>query len=287
MPAPEDRRYEHRFHAGNVGDVLKHTALTALLGALPPGPKRLIETHAGAGAYPLGATGEWTEGIGRVWSLDSARAPESVERYLREVEASTRRRRGSSELAGGAYPGSPLIFASMRGEHDRLVLHEIADEARAAVSARFAGAPWVEVVGEDGLAALSALSSRTQEEIVVLIDPPYADRREWTDVARAIIAAHGRAPAARMMLWYPIKSYARPNALLGELERAQITAATVELITTPLTSQKNRLNGSGVLFVSPPDGLVEEMASCAAWLGPRLATQAGRWSTRCVGFGSR
>ena len=65
--APPD--YGHRFHAGNVGDVWKHTALLAVLDALDTGtaPAHYLDTHAGEGVYPLGPTGEWTEGIGRLW----------------------------------------------------------------------------------------------------------------------------------------------------------------------------------------------------------------------------
>ena len=61
--------YGHRFHAGNVGDVWKHCALVEILGRVAAGSRRVryVETHAGEGAYALGPTGEWSEGIGRLW----------------------------------------------------------------------------------------------------------------------------------------------------------------------------------------------------------------------------
>ena len=64
--------YSHRFHAGNVGDVLKHLVLVAVLDELLSAerPVRVIETHAGEGRYLLGSTGEWMEGC-----TSSSRSP--------------------------------------------------------------------------------------------------------------------------------------------------------------------------------------------------------------------
>src|SRR3546814_10130238 len=45
--------YQHRFHAGNHADVLKHAVLLELLTALSakPNPWFVLDTHAGAGSY--------------------------------------------------------------------------------------------------------------------------------------------------------------------------------------------------------------------------------------------
>ena len=47
--------YRHAFHAGNHADVLKHLCLIACLDhlMLKPTPLTLVDTHAGAGGYPL------------------------------------------------------------------------------------------------------------------------------------------------------------------------------------------------------------------------------------------
>ena len=47
--------YRHAFHAGNHADVLKHAVLVAVLRHLNLKDKawRLIDSHAGAGAYLL------------------------------------------------------------------------------------------------------------------------------------------------------------------------------------------------------------------------------------------
>ena len=48
--------YRHAFHAGNFADLVKHAALTRLLGRLleDGSPLTVVDTHAGAGLYDLG-----------------------------------------------------------------------------------------------------------------------------------------------------------------------------------------------------------------------------------------
>ena len=62
--------YRHAYHAGNFGDVLKHATLALVIEYLKrkPAPFRVIDTHAGVGAYvldqgPAEKTGEWRQGI--------------------------------------------------------------------------------------------------------------------------------------------------------------------------------------------------------------------------------
>ena len=64
--------YAHARHAGNMGDVLKHVALAAVLRELTrevAAPLLYLESHAGDGLYPLASVGEWGEGISRLWDL--------------------------------------------------------------------------------------------------------------------------------------------------------------------------------------------------------------------------
>ena len=65
--------YRHLYHAGNFADVLKHTALVAVLAHLrkKDTPFAVIDAHAGRGVYDLSSveakkTGEADTGIVRV-----------------------------------------------------------------------------------------------------------------------------------------------------------------------------------------------------------------------------
>ena len=63
--------YRHVFHAGNLGDVLKHLALLATLRAATrkETPLAYLESHAGAGSYALADDGpaEYRTGIAPLW----------------------------------------------------------------------------------------------------------------------------------------------------------------------------------------------------------------------------
>lgn len=277
----EARHYEHRFHAGNVGDVWKHVALVALLSAEAlRGTRVLVDLYAGAGRYPLGPTGEWTEGIGRLLGHDLARAPLPVARYLELATAA-----GAARERERSYPGSPLLLRALAPAPARVHAFEVDDGAFASLSRALAGDPSATARRVDGWIGVEDVLAPGEAPVsMVLVDPPYADRREWQAVPRSLLALHGRHPGARLLLWYPVKSYARPNAMLAELERAGLAAVAIELITAPLDSRKNRLSGSGVLLVDAPEGTVEALAGIAAWLGPRLSAQGTHFTVRVVGL---
>ena len=82
--------YRHGFHAGNVGDVVKHSTLALLLTALAsrkPKPFLFIDTHAAAGQYHLQQhqPSEHHSGIARLWTLPHT--PPSLFPYLHAVRS--------------------------------------------------------------------------------------------------------------------------------------------------------------------------------------------------------
>ena len=84
----------------------------------------------------------------------------------------------------------------------------------------------------------------------------------------------------RAVLWYPVKSLARPNTLLARLGDQKAQATTVEGHVTPLAVTRNALNGSGMVFVNAPAGVTHALAAQAAALGEALATHDGRFGVR-------
>lgn len=277
--------YEHRFHVGNVGDVLKHVALVALLEAVA-GPRHYLETHAGAGRYKLGERGEWQGGVARLFEAveraPAAAVPPQVARYLALV-----RTVGIWKAQGKVYPGSPnLAQALLREAADRIELYDLAEAACASLRDKIQG-PQIQVEQADGLAALAPrLAALGAVTPLVLIDPPYSDRAEWSAVVEAIAAAHRACPRAALVLWYPVISLSRPNALFAGLERAGVAATAVELVTTPLELKRRGLNGSGLVFAGAlPEGLVAGVLAALPFVGAACATQAGQWSMRARAWG--
>jgi 23S rRNA (adenine2030-N6)-methyltransferase len=267
-----------------VGDVWKHCALVAVLDRLErSGSVRFLDAYAGEGSYPLGPTGEWSEGIGRLWRVpigDGAERP--VTRYLDACRGLV----GSAELR--RYPGSPAIARALLAPGDRIALWERDPVAFERLEADVASDARVVALRGDGLAALAeaaADAEREPGEVTALLDPTYLAKAEWLEVPDALAAAARRTTRTRFLLWYPVKSLTRPNAMLARLEAAGMAGTVAELITTPLELQRNRLNGSGVLFVRPPVGVLPAIAAAAATLGPLCATQGNAWSVRIRSFG--
>lgn len=274
MPTPPSRYraenepdYSHRFHAGNVGDVWKHCALIEVLRRMPA-PVTYVESHAGDGEYTLTPTGEWTEGVGRLRHDDAlAAGDDAAGRYVALCRAL-----GPAH----AYPGSPRIARAVLGDAAPLRLWERDADAADRLRARVDGA---EIVCGDGLAALPDAVAGAGS-VVALVDPPYTQKADWSAVPDALAAAVRAAPDATLLLWYPVKSLTRPNAMLARLAAAGVAGTLLELVTTPLDHQRRRLNGSGLILVRPPEGACAALAAAAPVLGARCAVFSGRWSFR-------
>ncbi len=281
----EPSDYSHGFHAGNVGDVWKHCILIEVLRRASAGAAATtyVESHAGEGSYPLAPTGEWTEGIGRLWSdggLLDADGP--VARYLRAC-----RELGAGSTRPERYPGSPLLARATLPRHATHVLFERGADACDRLATALGAHPAVHVRCEDGLAALpgAVRDAETGNAVVVaLIDPPFTHKPDWIAVPDAAIAAARASTRATILLWYPVKSLTRPNAMIARFKAAGVAATVAELVTTPLEHQRQRLNGSGVILVRPPAGTLEAIAGAAPSLGQRCATRPGVWALRMTSW---
>ena len=288
---PEDPSdYSHRFHAGNVGDVWKHCVLVEVLRRVAAigGVVTYVESHAGEGAYALGPTGEWTEGIGRLWAegvgAGEARDGEGtvVTRYVALCRAL-----GAGTTRPERYPGSPALARAVLGASATLALWERDPVACERLIAASGEPATTRVICGDGLVALADAVGAAEAEadtVVVLIDPPFTQKPDWTIIPDALIAAVTASRHATVLLWYPVKSLTRPNAMIALLKSAGVSATVAELITTPLEHQRQRLNGSGVVLVRPPAGTLEAIAAAAPILGACCATRPGVWSLRLASW---
>ena len=276
--------YSHRFHAGNVGDVWKHCVLTDILTRLDRGGMRVayLDTHAGEGRYDLAATGEWREGIGRLWS-EAPHADDAVSRYVALC-----RRLGAGTDRPARYPGSPVLACATLGPAAAVRLWERDTAACNALRTVVGDDVRVHVACDDGLAHLDEAvrdAERAADAVVVLIDPPWLQKPDWIAVPDALARAVAASTRASFVLWYPVKSLTRPNAMIARLATAGVAGTIAELVTTPLDQQRNRLNGSGVVLVRPPDGTLAAVAAAAPRVGAACATQGSAWSFRMQSWG--
>jgi 23S rRNA (adenine2030-N6)-methyltransferase len=235
--------YRHAFHAGSFSDCMKHALLVWLIDALQakPAPIFVLDTHAGAGRYdlesgPAQRTGEWRQGIDRL--LDTP--PPALARYLGFIRTLR------------LYPGSPALIRAMLRPDDRLACCEMQPDDVFELRRHFARDPQVAVHQRDGWEAVGALLPPKERRGLVLIDPPYENPEEFSDLVASLATAHARFRTGVFAAWYPIKHRAPVRGFFTALEQTgmrDIVAAEF-LLREPV--MPDRLNGCGLLVVNPP-----------------------------------
>jgi len=268
--------YRHGFHAGNHADVLKHTALIAVLKHLTAKPTALtvVDTHAGAGLYRLdsdfaGTSGEAQDGVLRLaaspLATDPALSP-LVRDYLDLV--------ASFNPKGGlkVYPGSPFVIQSLlRHEaRDRLRLfemHPTDSKALAGHVAQMEAGRQVAVQRADGFESLRALLPPPSRRALVLIDPSYEIKSDYAKVAACIQESLKRFVTGTYFVWYPVIPRPEAHELPRRLKTIANHAARPWLHATLSIGQSEAkapvgepakghgLTASGVFVVNPPHTL--------------------------------
>jgi len=279
--------YRHAFHAGNFSDVLKHILLSRALLYLTrkDQPLRFIDTHAGVGRYDLGGDAakrspEWRDGIGR---LLKAKPPAEISALLAPYLDAV----GAFDAAEGrplSYPGSPALAQALLRPQDRIALCEAHDEEREGLVAALGHDARLSITGTDGYVALNAYVPPKERRGLVLIDPPY----EATHEAKRVEAALGKAlfkwPRGVYMLWRPIKDEADDRHFLNSIAALGVgSLLRVELDVGPIApgpNSPNPLRRTGLLFVNPPFGLIDEAKALMPYL-TKLLTRGGEGSFVC------
>jgi 23S rRNA (adenine2030-N6)-methyltransferase len=246
--------YRHAYHAGNFADVVKHATLALLIERLKAkdAPFCVIDTHAGVGRYDLSSaeaqkTGEFRDGVLRLIESDPKALPAELAPYLSVVRALNR---GSTGLRW--YPGSPRLALDLLRPHDRLVLLELHPEDARKLGSLFAGDARVSVHNADGYTGLKAFLPPKPRRGLVLVDPPFEHKDEFTRLARGVRHAHRRWATGQFLLWYPIKARPAVAAFHEELTASGIVRILIaELLLRPATDPE-RLNGCGLVLVNPP-----------------------------------
>lgn len=271
--------YRHRYHAGNAADVFKHFVLCEVLAALQakPAPFCVVDSHAGAGRYCLQAPGEFEAGIARVRA--SRGALPAAARYLASIDAACVAQRECI----GCYPGSPLLIQHFLRPQDRAVLLELHPEEHAALKGAIGNDPRVAVHRADAWRGLKAFIPPAENRGLVLIDPPYEQRDEFSQIEAALAHALRHWRNGIYMVWYPIKTvravapFQRALGALSAAHRVEVQAA--ELLTLPLDVE-NRLNGSGLILINAPWKLPAKLSATLPALAGALAGTEGRPAAR-------
>jgi 23S rRNA (adenine2030-N6)-methyltransferase len=274
--------YRHAFHAGNHADVLKHTVLIAMLRHLTQKDAALtvVDTHAGAGLYRLdgdyaGTSGEAADGVLKLFAAlkPAGKTPPAIpdvapalQDYLELIAAF------NTAALPKVYPGSPFIIQRLLREEarDKLKLFEMhptdIKSLVANVSQLQAGRQ-VAVAREDGFEGLKAFLPPPARRALVLIDPSYEIKSDYTKVTASIQDSLKRFATGSYAVWYPV--IPRPEA--HEVPRRLKTLATqagrpwlhatlnigqAEERNVPGEAERGQgLTASGMFVINPPHTL--------------------------------
>ena len=247
--------YQHIYHAGNLADVQKHALLAWMLTYLTQKDKPLtyMETHAGRGLYQLDApeavkTGEAAAGVERFVSEGILPA----DHPLMDVVAKLREEHGAK-----AYPGSPLIAASLLRAQDSLHFAELHPQENIALRQAFKGRG-AKIHKQDGYELALSLAPPTPRRGMLLIDPSYEIKSEYARLPGIIAKLHRKWNVGVIALWYPILREGLHKPMINALTHQNLPGAFCHEVTFPAAREGHRMIGSGMFVVNAPYGIEEE-----------------------------
>jgi 23S rRNA (adenine2030-N6)-methyltransferase len=282
--------YRHAFHAGNHADVLKHMVTIQLLRYLgqKETPYMVIDTHAGGGVYALDGNyasknAEYETGIAPLWERTDL--PPLVADYVQLVKNLN----PSGKMR--YYPGSPYCANQVMREQDRLRLFELhptevkvlADnfrklDAHEAEQGRRPNARGKRVLIErgDGFLALKALLPPPSRRALVLIDPPYEDKRDYQRVKETLQEALVRFPSGTYAVWYPILQRIESKQFSERLKRLGAKSwLSVTLSISSASPDGFGLHSSGMFVLNPPWTLEAALKEAMPYLVKVLGRDSG------------
>jgi 23S rRNA (adenine2030-N6)-methyltransferase len=239
-----------------------------------PAPFWIIDTHAGAGRYALESAhasklGEYRDGVGRLW--DRKGLPPAAVDYLEFVKMLN----PDGQLRH--YPGSPWLASQMLREGDRLRLYELHSTDVKLLQECFKGAGrQVTITAGDGFAGLKAILPPPTRRALVLIDPSYETRDDYTNVVKGLQEALKRFATGTYALWYPMLSKLESRKLPDKLK--SLGAANWLHVTLEVGAPSKDgfgMNGSGMFIINPPWTLEKKLHETLPRLTELLARDAG------------
>ena len=274
--------YRHAFHAGSHADVLKHTALIAMLRHLTQKDAALtiVDTHAGAGLYRLdgdyaGTSGEAADGVLKLFAAlkPGGKSPPALadiapalQDYLDLVAGF------NSSNQPKIYPGSPFIIQRLLREEarDKLKLFELHPtdiKTLVANVGQLEAGRQVAVAREDGFEGLKAFLPPPARRALVLIDPSYEIKSDYAKVTATIQDSLKRFPTGSYAVWYPVIPRPEAHEVPRRLKTLATQAGRPWLQATLAIGQAEERNvpgepargqgltASGIFVINPPHTL--------------------------------
>lgn len=261
--------YRHAFHAGNFADVLKHAVLANVLEYMTRKEKGFsyVDTHSGAGMYSLydekaEKTGEYKDGIGKLYQVNDL--PELLEDYVNLIK----RFNNGDELR--IYPGSPSVAHSFFRRQDNCQLFELHSTDHQLLSEHTERWKKCQVHQTDGYKGLLKLLPPVTRRGVVLIDPPYEIKDDYTKAVKTVIDAYRKFATGTYIIWYPVVKRESIDQMISEFQSSDVRNLLQIEFCTRADTDEYGMTGTGLFIVNPPWTLNKEMEEVLPFLTERL-----------------
>jgi 23S rRNA (adenine2030-N6)-methyltransferase len=260
--------YRHSFHAGNFADAFKHIILIALIKSLQrkDTPFCYLDTHAGIGLYDLltestQKSKEYENGISKI--LTAENCPPLITEYISCIQQFN-----PNQLQ--FYPGSPEIVKYFLRPQDRMVLCELHPEDYQTLKKRYPHHKQIAIHHQDGYLGLKAFLPPKEKRGLILIDPPYEQTNEFSQLFSSLLSALKRFENGVYAIWYPIKNREAIARFYRELKEKISRPLLISELTIYPDDISSRLNGCGMIIVNPPFQLDIQLNEIIPWLRKTL-----------------
>ena len=242
--------YQHRYHAGNEGDLLKHFALFAVLDYFRARGKTFhyIDTHAGEGLYSFFTeeaqkTGEGQRAL-RLFMAKNITLPLPLAFFQDFL---------GLYVKNGFYHSSAELVVKLAPKDTLLHLYELHPQSFAALKNHFVGQKKVHSYFQDGFKGLLSLLPPMPRRALILMDPPYERLEEYDQVARVITEAQRKFATGTYIIWYPILSATREKGQAGITLIKKLRSLNDRYVHLRLQWKKGGTGmlGSGVWVINP------------------------------------
>lgn len=265
--------YQHRYHAGNEADLLKHFALFMVVDYFKVRGKTFhyIDTHAGEGQYSLFTeaaqkTGEGQRAL-RLFMTKNITLPISLASFQNFLRL---------YVKDGFYPGSAELVAKLAPKDTILHFYELHRQSFAALKDHFKGQKRMHCYMQDGFKGLLALLPPTPRRALVLVDPPYECLEEYSQVARVIKEAQRKFSTGTYMIWYPILSVKSEKGQAGItlIKKLRFLSNRYMHLRLQWKKEGRGMLGSGMWLINPSYPLLKAAQDSLPFLARLLGKDA-------------
>jgi 23S rRNA (adenine2030-N6)-methyltransferase len=261
--------YRHAFHAGNFADVLKHSVLTLVFEYMTRKEKGFyyIDSHSGAGMYSLAdeyaqKTGEFKDGIAKL--INQVELPEALIDYINIIKSFNE----DGEL--DYYPGSPAIAKYFDRRQDSAHLFELHPTDIQLLSDYCQRWHKSHVNQSDGYQGVLSLLPPPSRRGIVLIDPPYELKEDYSKAVTTIINAYKKFATGTYILWYPVVKRELIEKMQSQFSQSTLkNVLQVEYCQLEDTDEYG-MTGTGLFIVNPPWQLNNQLSEILPFIKEKL-----------------